>query len=698
MIFDSANPTGYDWDLGSPNKDFGGPGRGAGGEEGQPGENRTPLGNVLILSEERDQDDPDDYYAGGTLIFTFQEPSKVHEIQLLDIDVDEADGTIVAFDSSGIKLGVFAMQPFGNNSVQDVLIDLENISRLEIHLESSGAVAAVSFCDPDPYPIDPTPEVTSEPTEETTPVATKPPNLSVRSCLVKDEDLFRFEIASNGADGEYRLRAYSGEILGPWSIKAGETIGGTTEEQALSTELEATWLKEYLSENGWVNAGGTHVTCLQGHRDHGYFCSDDDQDPTDEPKETLTPDPSPSPDVSETPQPEPTKPGGTPVPSPVGTEDPKSPPSNGPTIDLGPALSISEGERFQQVGSIEDPDSKNWTAKVNYGFGGIEETLIVDDRGRFSLEHIYGDDGAYDIRVVVTDDQGNSVSEEIKIEVVNVAPEVEFVETDNSGDCEHKEDDKGTNRNDCGNSYWATVNVGEKVEFRARATDPGSDDLTFLWNADEPSEHFNNGDTPDDKLSPGGEYPFEADDDFKISFEETGVHEVSLIVEDDDGGNTEITIGVKVIDVRACVGSLGFWKHQFAENGGHQIDDDELERYLDFIENKSGYFNDFWGTISSEDAHKILSFSDNDFRAKVRAHLLSAWLNYAKGSIEWGDKIELDRGGREWRFDRIIAWVEWVLSNSEASTGDFQYAKDLAEAVSMLQNERSKCSYEVSKD
>ena len=168
MIFDSTQPTGYDWDLGSPNEDFGGPGRGLGGEEGQPGENRWPLGNILIISEDRDQDDPDDHYAGGTFIFTFEEPTIIHDVQLLDIDANETTGKIVAYDRRDAKLGTFSMQSYGNNSVQIVPIHLENVTRLEIHLQSSGALAAISFCDDDPTPAtpEPTPDPTVEPTKE----------------------------------------------------------------------------------------------------------------------------------------------------------------------------------------------------------------------------------------------------------------------------------------------------------------------------------------------------------------------------------------------------------------------------------------------------------------------------------------------------------------------------------------------------
>jgi Tol biopolymer transport system component len=147
MIFDSAQPTGNDPDLGSPNEDFGGPGRGTGGEEGQPGENRWPLGNILIISEDGNPDNPNDYGAGGTLIFTFEIPTKVHEVQLIDIDSHETGGKIVAYDQSDNKLGTFSIQPYGNNSIQIVTINLENVARLKFYLQNSGAIAALSFCD-----------------------------------------------------------------------------------------------------------------------------------------------------------------------------------------------------------------------------------------------------------------------------------------------------------------------------------------------------------------------------------------------------------------------------------------------------------------------------------------------------------------------------------------------------------------------
>lgn len=85
MIFNSSNPTGGDWDLGSPNvKCGGGPGTGKGGEAGKVGENCLSHGNILILSEDGDASDPDDNMDGGTMSFAFTECVELVSISTLD--------------------------------------------------------------------------------------------------------------------------------------------------------------------------------------------------------------------------------------------------------------------------------------------------------------------------------------------------------------------------------------------------------------------------------------------------------------------------------------------------------------------------------------------------------------------------------------------------------------------------------------
>ena len=146
MIFDSAHPTGGDIDLGTPNQDFGGPGIGVGGRAGQPGENKLSLGKILIISEDANSANPDDNAGGGTLIFTFDQPVNVYQVQILDID-EGTPATLTAFDAGNHVIGAVGMaNSLGDNSFQTVTLGASGVRRLEIHFPGSGAVGGIVFC------------------------------------------------------------------------------------------------------------------------------------------------------------------------------------------------------------------------------------------------------------------------------------------------------------------------------------------------------------------------------------------------------------------------------------------------------------------------------------------------------------------------------------------------------------------------
>lgn len=84
MMFDSANPTGGDEDLGTPNEDFGGPGIGRAGKRGRKYENAVARGNVLIISEDNDSSDPDDNQKGGIMTFEFSSSVLLNGLGFLD--------------------------------------------------------------------------------------------------------------------------------------------------------------------------------------------------------------------------------------------------------------------------------------------------------------------------------------------------------------------------------------------------------------------------------------------------------------------------------------------------------------------------------------------------------------------------------------------------------------------------------------
>ncbi|MEP3391334.1 MAG: cadherin-like domain-containing protein [Litoreibacter sp.] len=123
MVFDTDNPTGGDSDLATNN-----------------------LGNVLILSEDGDSNDPDDNAGGGEFIFEFDEPSDVVNFNVLDV---EESGVVRLFDADGNLIDTITISPTGNNGQATVNINAQNVSRMEVELNGSGAIDNICFITPE---------------------------------------------------------------------------------------------------------------------------------------------------------------------------------------------------------------------------------------------------------------------------------------------------------------------------------------------------------------------------------------------------------------------------------------------------------------------------------------------------------------------------------------------------------------------
>ncbi len=167
LIFDSSNPTGGDFDLGSPNNTFGGPGMGPAGEMGQPFENSFPLGKILIFAEDLVDtspadgfvDDPDDA-AQSDMIFDFDFSTitapfvptdiTIFEITTIDGEASEAPGTARLYDSSGSLIAAFSLGATGCNGVRIHTIGaagvgVSGVHRMEVELDGSGGIDGIVF-------------------------------------------------------------------------------------------------------------------------------------------------------------------------------------------------------------------------------------------------------------------------------------------------------------------------------------------------------------------------------------------------------------------------------------------------------------------------------------------------------------------------------------------------------------------------
>ncbi len=126
-----SNPANFD--MGTPNEDFGGPGVGAGGAMGALGENRDPQDNVLFL-------DP-----SGTITFDFATPSRVNNIGLLDID--SPGSTIELYDSGATLIGApIPIPALGENSFQILVLNTAGVSQMKVIAPAENfAVATLDY-------------------------------------------------------------------------------------------------------------------------------------------------------------------------------------------------------------------------------------------------------------------------------------------------------------------------------------------------------------------------------------------------------------------------------------------------------------------------------------------------------------------------------------------------------------------------
>lgn len=135
IIFDSANPTGGDWDLQTP---------------GSHPSNTMPLGNILIIAENDHDlngdgliDDPDDEGSRPAGSILFDLAFNAYAVDVLLIDTEEV-GSIDLFMNDQL-IGSVVIPGIGNNAVQTVSYGGVWFNSMSVNLGGSGAIGAVEF-------------------------------------------------------------------------------------------------------------------------------------------------------------------------------------------------------------------------------------------------------------------------------------------------------------------------------------------------------------------------------------------------------------------------------------------------------------------------------------------------------------------------------------------------------------------------
>ncbi|MEM6271887.1 MAG: HYR domain-containing protein, partial [Bacteroidota bacterium] len=157
ITFNSANPTGGDPDLGTPNQAFGGPGI---GNAGSPS-NRIAEGNLLIIAENVTDnnndgrvDNPDDDLNGGTVSFEFTQTAFTVDSIVL-VDIDENAPAVISVEKLDQSVVTFTVPGGGDNSKTTAAIGVDSVVSVDVSLPGSGAIARIHYCEEGP--VIPTP-------------------------------------------------------------------------------------------------------------------------------------------------------------------------------------------------------------------------------------------------------------------------------------------------------------------------------------------------------------------------------------------------------------------------------------------------------------------------------------------------------------------------------------------------------------
>ena len=175
-----------------------------------------------------------------------------------------------------------------------------------------------------------------------------------------------------------------------------------------------------------------------------------------------------------------------------------------PVVNAGDNQITLEGTTVNFNGNFSDPGILDThTIEWDFGDGNIATGILEPT-------HTYSEQGTYTVTLTITDSDGAATQDILTVTVNNAAPII----TEIIGD--------------------TNINEGEIANFSAIATDPGDDTLTYSWD-------FGDGSQP------------AIGENVNHQFTDNGTYNVTLNVEDADGGITTETLAVEVSNVAPVI-------------------------------------------------------------------------------------------------------------------------------------------------
>jgi serine protease len=354
-----------------------------------------------------------------------------------------------------------------------------------------------------------------------------------------------------------------------------------------------------------------------------------------------------------------------------------------PTTVVDPTPSPQEGSPVTITATVTDPGwledldlSVDWGdgSPVSTGFTTSTDNTRPNAVYTFSASHTYGDDGVFPLSVCGHDDDTQTCVP-ASVTVTNVAPTVVIDETDTT----------------LVNGVPTFIaHEGVPLDFKGRATDPGSDDLTVTWSwgdgppvPDESSVYLNDGPGADPDPSPTIN-PRDVTDMKSHVFGEACFYTIVLDSLDDDSGNAVDDTGNVIIAGNAAEErGAGYWQTQYRPRPT-AFSEARRTCYLAIARFMSAVFDESRNASTVPLAFDVLDVGGNGGEAfqKLDRELLAAWLNFANGAFDLGELVDTNGDSvPDTTFGAMMAAAEAVRNNPFATEVQMLAQRDILQLV-----------------
>ncbi len=350
-----------------------------------------------------------------------------------------------------------------------------------------------------------------------------------------------------------------------------------------------------------------------------------------------------------------------------------------PTVAFTATSPVAEDSATAIDGTVTDP---GWldllTATIDFGDGtgpqALAGTYTSTPHGlaklAFSTSHVYGDNSSdashYTVEICGSDDDTTTCLDHV-VRVTNVDPDAHITSP----------------------ASPAFFHAGETVHFTGTSFDQGSDDRTTTWDFDDgtvvSSTSFDNGSTPDPPNSPSVNPRTVTD--AKDHVFTACLYTIQFSATDDDGGASPVDSIVVVIRGNATrAQDSGYWKKQLDGNPTAQITPATLLCYLEIAGFTSGVFDELRNASTIPAALGVIDPKSFDVRVKeFDRELLTAWLNFANGAVDFTDTARTG-GHTTISFAAEVAQAEALRANPATTKQQLDKQREILNQFNHLKN------------